>query len=121
MNIGGVHYVDGGAFQNLPVPAIRSKCEKVIAFNLNHLYEDTYKDNVLYVSMRSFMMMFMSNTLADSRLADLYIDLDTSGANAYDMSKLVELFHKGYNSTVAALQADGYSRVLPPETIKFGK
>ena len=30
--IGGIHYVDGGAFQNLPVPAIRQRCEKLIAF-----------------------------------------------------------------------------------------
>ena len=114
-----MHYVDGGAFQNLPVPAIRSKCEKVIAFNLNHIHGEKYKDSVMAVAYRSFSMMFMSNTMADSRLADIFIDLDTEGCTAYDMSKLEELFFRGYASTVKALEAAGYQRQLPQETIEF--
>lgn len=121
MVIGGIHYVDGGAFQNLPVPAIRNKCEKVIAFNLNHLTADKYHGTVAAVAYRSFTMMFMSNTIADARQADLFVDLDTEGATAVDMSKIEDLFFRGYASTVAALEGDGYVRVLPREEISFKK
>ena len=119
--IGGIHYVDGGAFQNLPVPAIRQKCEKVIAFNLNHIYDEKYKDNIVAVAYRSFSMMFLSNTIADAREADIFIDLDTEGCTPYDMSRIEDLFFRGYASTVKVLEDNGYARVLPKEDISFPK
>lgn len=118
-NINGIHYVDGGAFQNLPVSAIRQKCEKVIALNLNHLEEDKYKDNLISVAYRSFMMMMSSNVAADTAQADLFIELDTYGCMAYDMAKIEELFFRGYESTVKALEENEYQRVMPKETIIF--
>ena len=94
MSINGVHYVDGGAFQNLPVSAIREKCEKVIALSLNHLEEDKYKDNLISVAYRSFLMMMVSNVSSDSAQADMFIELDTYGCTAYDMSRIEELIFK---------------------------
>lgn len=119
MNINGIHYVDGGAFQNLPVSAIRDKCEKVIALSLNHLEEDKYKDNLVSVAYRSFMMMMVSNTAADMEKADLFIELDTYGCTEYDMPRLEELFFRGYDSAVKVLEEKGYERVLPKEKIVF--
>ena len=121
MSINGVHYVDGGAFQNLPVSAIREQCEKVIALSLNHLEEDKYKDNLLSVAYRSFLMMMVSNIVADTEQADLFIELDTYGCTAYDMSKIEELFFRGYDSTVKVLEENGYRRALPKEKIVFQK
>ena len=119
MAINGVHYVDGGAFQNLPVTAIREKCEKVLAFNLIHINEGKYRDNVVSVAYRTFSMMFMSTTIADARLADLCINLDTAGCAMYDMSKLEMLFERGYHDTVTALENNGYQRISEPEKITF--
>lgn len=117
--IGGVHYVDGGVFQNLPVPAIRNLCDKVIAFSVRKIEPEPYKDNLLYAATRAYSMMFMSNIMADAHLADTYIELDTSGCGVYDMSCMTELFFRGYRDACAALEADGYSRVMPPEKIEF--
>ena len=119
--INGVHYVDGGAFQNLPVSAIRDKCETVIALNLINLEEDKYKDNLMFVANRSFQMMMVANNTIDAAQADLLIELDTYGCTAYDMSKLEELFFRGYDSTVKVLEENGYQRVLPKENIEFPK
>lgn len=119
MCINGVHYVDGGAFQNLPVSAIRQKCEKVIALSLNHLEEDKYKDNLVSVAYRSFLMMMVSNVAADTAQADLFVELDTYGCTAYDMSKIEELFFRGYDSTVKVLEENGYPRILEKEEITF--
>ncbi|MBR3428124.1 MAG: patatin-like phospholipase family protein [Bacteroidales bacterium] len=119
--INGIHYVDGGAFQNLPVSAIRQKCEKVFALNLNHLEEDKYKDNIISVAYRSFVMMMVSNVAADTAQADLCIELDTFGCTAYDMSKIEELFFRGYESTVKVLEENGYQRVMPKDIKSFSK
>ena len=119
--INGIHYVDGGAFKNLPVSAIREKCETVIALSLNHLEEDKYKDNLISVAFRSFMMMMVSNIAADTESADLCIELDTYGCTAYDMSRIEELFFRGYASTVKVLDEKGYQRQLPKEKIVFPK
>ena len=119
MAINGTHYVDGGAFQNLPVPALRDKCEKVIALNLNLIGEGEYRENIVSVAYRSFSMMFMSNTIADARSADLAINLDTTGCTAFDLSKLEELFFRGYNSTVKALEENGYTRQEEYKAVAF--
>ena len=121
MSINGIHYVDGGAFLTLPVSVIRDKCDKVIALNLNHLEEDKYKDNLVSVAYRSFMMMMVSNITADADQADLYIELDTYGCTAVDMDKIEDLFFRGYDSTVKVLEENGYQRVLPKEKIVFPK
>ncbi len=119
--INGIHYVDGGAFQNLPVSAIRQKCEKVIAFNLFHLEEEKYKDTLVSVAYRAFVMMMVSNVAADTAQADLSIELDTSDCKAYDISKIEDLFFRGYENTVKVLEENGYQRVLPKEVIDFPK
>jgi len=119
--INGVHYVDGGTFQNLPVSAIRQKCDKVIALNLNHLEEEKFKNNLISAAYRSFMMMMVSNVAADSALADLFIELDTYGCMAHDISRIEELFFRGYESTVKVLEENGYQRVMPKEAINFPK
>lgn len=117
MIINGVHYIDGGVFQNLPVPAIRPMCDKVIAFSVRRLEKETYKNTLLHTATRAYSMMFMSNIMADSKLADTYIELDTSGCGVYDIACITELFHRGYRDACTALEADGYKRVLPAEKI----
>lgn len=121
MSINGIHYVDGGAFITLPVSVIRDKCETVIALNLNHLEEDKYEDNLVSVAYRSFMMMMVSNTAPDIEQADIFIELDTYGCTAVEMAKIVDLFFRGYESTVKVLEEKGYQRVLPKEKIVFSK
>ncbi len=117
MVINGVHYIDGGVFQNLPVPAIRPMCDKVIAFSVRRLEEEPYKNTLLHTATRAYSMMFMSNIIDSSKLADTYIELDTSGCGVYDISRISELFFRGYRDACAALEADGYVRIMPPEEI----
>lgn len=119
IKIDGIHYVDGGVFQNLPVPAIREECRKVYSFSLLHLEEEKYHDNLISLANRSFNMIMASNELADMRLSDVDVKLDTSGCNAYDLGKMEILFRRGYRQTCAMLEAQGYERLLEPENIVF--
>lgn len=119
MVIGGVHYIDGGVFMNLPVPAIRNICDKVIAFSVRKVENEKYKGKLLYTATRAYSMMFMSNIMADAPLADNYVELDTGGFGVYEIEKMPELFKKGYEDACRAFEEMGYSRVLPPEHIEF--
>mgnify|MGYP006936063040 CR=1 FL=1 len=66
-------------------------------------------------------MMMTSNVAVDTAQADLFIELDTYGCMAYDMSKIEELFFRGYESTEKVLEENGYQRVMPKEDISFPK
>ena len=66
-------------------------------------------------------MMMVSNVAVDSAQADLFIELDTYGCTAYDMSKIEDLFFRGYESAVKALEKNGYQRIMPKEVIEFPK
>jgi hypothetical protein len=85
------------------------------------LEEDKYKDNLISVAYRSFLMMMTSNVAVDTAQADLFIELDTYGCMAYDMSKIENLFFRGYESTVKVLEENGYQRIMPKEAISFQK
>ena len=111
MVIGGVHYIDGGVFQNLPVPTIRNMCDEVIAFSVRRMEEEKYRNNLLFAATRAYSMMFMSNIMADSRLADHFIELNTDGYSVYDLSKTPELFRQGYSDACRALEEIGYHRI----------
>ncbi len=118
MKIDGEHYVDGGVLMNLPVSALRDKCEKVIALNLHQAGEIRYRDSLYSVAMRSFTLMFLSNIMEDAARADMVIDIDTSSYSAYDLSNIESLFYLGYNAAVKALEENGYKRVMPRQALR---
>ena len=98
---------------------INGICEKVLAFSVRRMEPETYKDNLLYTATRAYSMMFMSNIMADSKLADLYVELDTNGYSVYDMSCITDLFFRGYRDACTALEQAGYTRQMAPEKIEF--
>ena len=114
----GEHYSDGGVLMNLPVSAIRDKCEKVIALNLHQAGKICYRDSLYSIAIRSFSLMFMANIMEDAVHADLVIDMDTSSYSAYDLSNIESLFYVGYNTAVNVLEANGYKRVLPKQALE---
>ena len=118
VKIDGEHYVDGGVLMNLPVSALRDKCEKVIALNLHQAGEIRYRDSLYSVAMRSFTLMFLSNIMEDAARADMVIDIDTSSYSAYDLSNIEPLFYLGYNAAVKALEENGYKRVMPRQALR---
>lgn len=119
MVINGVHYVDGGVFQNLPVSSIRKKCEKVIAISVHQAKETKFEKNILNLALRSFHLMFISNTLEDAAMSDIYVGMETSSFNSFDLKNIEDLFNVGYNATVEKLESIGYKRVLPKEKLTF--
>ena len=119
IKIEGEHFVDGGVLMNLPVSAIRDKCEKVIGINLHQAGEIRYRDSLYSIAIRSFSLMFLSNTMEEAVRADIVIDIDTSSYSAYDLSNIESLFYVGYNTAVKTLEAHGYKRVMSKQQLDF--
>ena len=118
VKIEGEHYSDGGVLMNLPVSALRDKCEKVIALNLHQAGKICYRDSMYSIAIRSFSLMFMANIMEDAAHANLVIDMDTSSYSAYDLSNIESLFYVGYNTAVDVLEANGYKRVMPKQALQ---
>lgn len=121
MVIDGTHYIDGGVFMNLPVPAIRSMCEKVIALSVRKVGPVPYRDNVMHVASRAYEMMFMANIIEDARLADHYIELETTNYSVYDISNVEKLFLIGYKNACESLERQGFRRVKEKQPVTFAK
>lgn len=97
--INGIHYVDGGIFGNLPVSSIRNICDKVVAINVSPIEPEKYKLNIVGIAMRSYHLMFSSNSLHEKEKADLFIEpYNLLGYSNKELDKASEIFKQGYNS-----------------------
>jgi NTE family protein len=98
--INGVHYVDGGLFGNLPVSTLRPLCEKVVAINVSPAAPEKYKLNMLGIAIRSYHLMFTSNSFHDRDKADLFIEPENlDGYSNRELNKAEEIFNQGYQTT----------------------
>ncbi len=103
--IGGVCYVDGGVFRNLPVTPIREECQRVIAVDVWSASFEESKMNIIDIAMRSFSYMFNANASTDISLCDIYINLDiVQNYTMFDLNNINEIFRAGYLSTVEQLE-----------------
>lgn len=103
VEIGGVHYVDGGLFQNFPVTNIRQECEKVIGVNVSPLVSTEYKQTIWYIAERSFHYMFQANTLEDRLLCDVLIEAKPFDDNGmFDLDNVDKIADIGYNAALNA-------------------
>lgn len=108
IDIGGVDYVDGGMFMNLPVLPIRDLCERVVAINVSPIRSASYKRNVVSVSIRAFHFANVSNSIWARRNADILIEPD----NIYEygnteLHRAEEIFERGYEAAVRQLDKQG--------------
>lgn len=74
IEIGGIHYVDGGLFKNFPASVIRKDCQTLIGLNVSPLTVQKYKNSLRYIIERSFHYMSVANTLVDRSLCDVLIE-----------------------------------------------
>lgn len=105
VEIGGVHYVDGGLFRNFPVSVIREECERVIGVNVSPLLPQKYKQTLLGIAERSYHYIFQANTLEDRELCDVLIESQQVGLyKTFDLDSIEELAHIGYEAAVRAFE-----------------
>ncbi len=104
--IGGVHYVDGGLFQNFPVSVIRDMCEKVIGVNVSPLIPQKYKQTIFHIAERSYHYMFQANTIEDREMCDLLIETkEIVRYKTFDLENVEQIARIGYDTAVKAFAA----------------
>lgn len=101
VRIGSTYYVDGGIINNMPASAIREQCAHVIGINVSPVPTGRLqKMNVVNIALRTYTLMFHSNTFDEARLCDLLIEPE--GLDHYhnrEMEYAGEIFQKGYDFT----------------------
>lgn len=107
VRIGATYYVDGGVLNNMPVTPIRNLCERVIGINVSLVQPGRIpKMNVVNIALRTYSLMFHSNTFTEVRQCDLLIE--PTGLNRYHNRELEyagEIFKKGYDFTKQLLDS----------------
>lgn len=99
VEIGGVHYVDGGVMRNLPAWTIRERCQTLIGINCSPMVSAHYKDSTIDMALRTFHIMARSNQNMDMQLCDLVIR--TPELQNYQVFNLKDI-NKAYLSGYAA-------------------
>lgn len=95
--IDGVHYIDGGLFENFPVRTIRNLCDTIVGVNVSPLTKQKYKNSLLYIAERSFHYISVSNTLLDRTLCDILIETNRlSDFAMFSLDHATEIFDIGY-------------------------
>lgn len=102
--IDGVNYVDGGIFKNFPVSTIRSVCDKIIGINVSPLVPKKYKKTIMQIAERSYHYMSRTNTLLDSTLCDVLVEItDVAYYKTFDLVNSEKIFKIGYGYSQKAL------------------
>lgn len=102
IKIGKHQYLDGGIFDNVPVAALRDKCDKVIAINIMPLETNSNVKNLMDVALRTFQMSVEANTYYSRKHADLFIEIEgIQKFGVLSTSNAQALFDLGYNYTKA--------------------
>ncbi|MDR3129306.1 MAG: patatin-like phospholipase family protein [Tannerellaceae bacterium] len=97
VEIGGIHYVDGGLFRNFPVTNIRKECRKVIGVNVTPLVRMRYEQNLLHIAERAYHFLYRSNTMWDRELCDYLIETEEfDHYNMFDLKKGDRIVKTGY-------------------------
>lgn len=100
MSFNGGLYVDGGLFDNLPVRAIRDKCDKIIGLHCNQISQDFDPNSMRTVIERSLLMAINANTIVSKGLCDVFIEPpNLSRFGSFDIGKAQEIFDIAYTHT----------------------
>jgi NTE family protein len=96
----GSLYVDGGILDNLPVKAIRDKCDRIIGSHCNFITSEFDVKNIRSVVERSLLMAIHGNTMQNKALCNVLIEPPDAGKfSGFDLGKARELFNIGYAYT----------------------
>lgn len=96
---GGV-YVDGGILDNLPVKAIRDKCDFIVASHCNFITSEFDIRNFRNVIERSLLMAIHGNTMVSKTLCDVLVEPPDAGRySGFDLAHAEDLFRIGYEYT----------------------
>lgn len=109
VQVNGGLFVDGGILDNLPVKAIRDRCDFIIGSHCNFIRSEVDLKNFRSVIERSLLMAISGNTTINKSLCDILIEPPEVGKySGFDISKAKEIFDIGYSYTKSNFTADQF-------------
>lgn len=97
VNINGVKYLDGGITDNIPSAALKGKCDKIIAVDVNHTAVPGSADNMKDIAVEVFLTVLKMNSKEGREAADHVISPEMGNEfDLLDFSKAEELYMRGY-------------------------
>ncbi|MBV6647314.1 MAG: patatin-like phospholipase family protein [Cyclobacteriaceae bacterium] len=97
VSVKGVHYIDGGIMDNLPVSPIKKKVDYIIGLHCNPLGSDYKVSSWKDLMERSLLMAISSNTYVSKRRCDLFWEPPgLVNFKVLDFKKAMELYKIGY-------------------------
>ncbi len=100
VKIGKESFVDGGLYENLPIPPLRDYCETLIAVNVNPIKEMYEFKNLKEVAIRTFHLTVDAKAREVKSLADILIEpIELATYDILDSSKAKEMYDIGYQAT----------------------
>jgi NTE family protein len=103
----GLLYVDGGILDNLPVKAIRDKCDVIIGSHCNFINAEFEVKNIRSVVERSLLMAINGNSSMSKKLCNVLIEPPEVGKfSGFDLSKAKEIFDLSYQYTKETFTID---------------
>lgn len=101
------YYVDGGMFMNFPVSVIRQDCHRVIGVDISPIITLPYDRSFKYIIERTMNYMVGANTLEERKACDYLIEsAEISEFSLFDIKSADLIYQKGYDLTVAYLEAN---------------
>ncbi|MGO4918763.1 patatin-like phospholipase family protein [Maribacter spongiicola] len=112
VDINGSFYVDGGVLNNFPIEPLKPSCDKIIGSYVNALKAIKINDlkHSYNVLDRAYKIKSASESIAKFSDCEFVISPEELSEYAtFDMRSIDAIFDIGYNSTIDALQKQGYS------------
>lgn len=103
--INDIPYVDGGVLRNLPAWILHDKCMELIGVNCSPLLHHTYKNSILDIALRTFMLMERSNQAEDIAMCDLHVEMpEIANYKVFNLKEIRQVYISGYSSTRRAIK-----------------
>jgi NTE family protein len=96
----GTLYIDGGVLDNLPVKAIKDKCDVIIGSHCNFINAEFDVKNLRSVIERTLLMAINGNSTISKTLCTVLIEPPEVGKySGFELAKAREIFEIGYQYT----------------------
>ncbi len=111
--IDDVPYLDGGLLKNFPVSVIRKDCKYVIGVNVSLMIPACEKTSIKNVAERTFNLMLNSNSILDSSLCDVLIEVKgLQKYNMFGLSYIDDIIESGYSFCANAFADEKALRIV---------
>ncbi|TAE47035.1 MAG: patatin [Bacteroidetes bacterium] len=93
-------YVDGGVLNNLPVEALKGRCEFVLGVNVTPVFPVSPPEKLLDAGYRAFDLVLWANVEERLKQCDFVIEPGAQVYGLFEISKADQIYQAGYDAAM---------------------